>query len=69
MQDKVYVAGAAVRDGRLVTNGGRVVGCTAIAETLSEAVRNAYKIADQVRFENKFCRRDIGAKAMAAKEA
>ena len=69
VQDKVYVAGAAVKDGRLVTNGGRVVGCTAIAETLSEAVRNAYKIADQVRFENKFCRRDIGAKAMAAKEA
>ena len=69
VQDKVYVAGAAVRDGRLVTNGGRVVGCTAIAETLSEAVRYAYKIADQVRFENKFCRRDIGAKAMAAKEA
>ena len=69
VQDKVYVAGAAVRDGRLVTNGGRVVGCTAIAETLSEAVRNAYKIAEQVRFENKFCRRDIGAKAMAAKEA
>ena len=69
VQDKVYVAGATVRDGRLVTNGGRVVGCTAIAETLSEAVRNAYKIADQVRFENKFCRRDIGAKAMAAKEA
>ena len=69
VQDKVYVAGAAVRDGRLVTNGGRVVGCTAIAETLSEAVQNAYKIADQVRFENKFCRRDIGAKAMAAKEA
>ena len=69
VQDKVYVAGAAVRDGRLVTNGGRVVGCTAIAETLSEAVRDAYKIADQVRFENKFCRRDIGAKAMAAKEA
>ena len=69
VQDQVYVAGAAVRDGRLVTNGGRVVGCTAIAETLSEAVRNAYKIADQVRFENKFCRLDIGAKAMAAKEA
>lgn len=69
VQDKVYVAGAAVRDGRLVTNGGRVVGCTAIAETLSEAVQNAYKIADQVCFENKFCRRDIGAKAMAAKEA
>ena len=69
VQDKVYVAGATVMDGRLVTNGGRVVGCTAIAETLSEAVRDAYKIAEQVRFENKFCRRDIGAKAMAAKEA
>ena len=69
VQDKVYIAGAAVRDGRLVTNSGRVVGCTAIAETLSGAIRDAYEIADQVRFENKFCRRDIGARALAAKEA
>ena len=68
IQDKVYVAGAAIKDGQLVTNGGRVVGCTAVAETLPEAIRDAYEIAGQVRFENKYCRRDIGARALAAKE-
>ncbi|MBQ3374162.1 MAG: phosphoribosylamine--glycine ligase [Oscillospiraceae bacterium] len=66
--NKVYVAGAAIKDGQLVTNGGRVVGCTAVAETLPKAIRDAYEIADQVCFENKYCRRDIGARAMAAKE-
>jgi phosphoribosylamine--glycine ligase len=68
VQDKVYIAGAALEDNRLVTNGGRVVGCTAVAETLPDAIRDAYEIADRVRFENKFCRRDIGARALAAKE-
>ena len=69
VRDRVYVAGAAVKDGQLVTNGGRVVGCTAVADTLPEAIRDAYDIAAQVRFENKFCRRDIGARALAASEA
>ena len=68
VRDRVYVAGAANRDGRLVTNGGRVVGCTAVADTLREAIRDAYEIADQIRFENKTCRRDIGARALAAAE-
>ena len=69
VRDRVYVAGAAIKDGQLVTNGGRVVGCTAVADTLPEAIRDAYDIAAQVRFENKFCRRDIGARALAASEA
>ena len=69
VSDRVYVAGAAVKDGQLVTNGGRVVGCTAVADTLPEAIRDAYGIAAQVSFENKFCRRDIGARALAASEA
>ena len=63
---QVYVAGAARKNGRLVTNGGRVVGCTAVADTLQDAVRGAYAVADQVSFENKYCRRDIGARALAA---
>ncbi|MBR4165392.1 MAG: phosphoribosylamine--glycine ligase, partial [Lachnospiraceae bacterium] len=63
---QVYVAGAARKDGRLVTNGGRVVGCTAVADTLQDAVRGAYAVAAQVSFENKYCRRDIGARALAA---
>ena len=69
VRDKVYVAGAAVKDGQLITSGGRVVGCTAVADTLPEAIRDAYSIAAQVSFENKFCRRDIGARALAASEA
>ena len=69
VRDRVYVAGAALKNGGLVTAGGRVVGCTAVADTLPAAIRDAYELAGQVRFENKFCRRDIGARALAATEA
>lgn len=64
--DRVFVAGAAIKDGRLVTNGGRVVGCTAVADTLKEAVKAAYELASQVSFENAVCRHDIGARALRA---
>ena len=66
VEKNVYVAGAARRDGVLVTNGGRVLGCTAVAGTLSDAIRDAYAIVEKVRFSNAFCRRDIGARAMRA---
>ena len=66
VKDNVYVAGATIKDGRLVTSGGRVVGCTAVADTLPEAIKEAYEIADKVTFENRYCRRDIGARALAA---
>ena len=68
IRDRVYVAGAALKDGRLVTNGGRVLGCTAVAESLPRAIEAAYALADQVKFENAFCRRDIGQRALCAKE-
>ena len=64
--DKVFVAGAALKDGRLVTAGGRVVGCTAVADTLAEAVEGAYALAGRVHFENAYCRRDIGQRALRA---
>lgn len=66
VRDQVYVAGAKLQDGQLITSGGRVVGCTAVADTLPDAVHAAYQIAGQVRFENAFCRRDIGARALKA---
>ena len=66
LRQQVYVAGAAWKDGTLVTNGGRVVGCTAVADTLPQAIRAAYAIADSVKFENAFCRRDIGQRALRA---
>ena len=66
IREQVFVAGASVKDGVLVTNGGRVVGCTAVAETLEDAIRNAYALAGQVRFENAYCRKDIGQRALLA---
>ena len=56
----VYVAGAARKDGKLVTSGGRVLGVTAVAESLAEAQKEAYGLADRIGFENKYCRSDIG---------
>ena len=63
-----YIAGAREKDGVLVTAGGRVAGVTAAAETLLEAVREAYRLAEGVQFANRYCRKDIGAKALEAWE-
>ena len=60
----VYVAGAALQDGKLVTSGGRVLGVTATAETLEEAIREAYRMGDTIAFDNKYFRHDIGRKAV-----
>ena len=66
IREHVFVAGAAVKDGVLVTNGGRVAGCTAVAGTLADAIRDAYALVGQVRFENAYCRKDIGQRALLA---
>lgn len=63
---QIYIAGAKLKDGRLVTGGGRVLGVTAVAPTLSEAVKNAYDAASDVKFENEYMRDDIGARALKA---
>ena len=61
-----FVAGAALKDGKLVTSGGRVTGTTAIADTLAEAVTEAYRLSDGVKFENAYRRSDIGKRALEA---
>ena len=61
-----FVAGAKLENGKLVTSGGRVTGTTAIADTLPEAIREAYRIAEGVKFENSYCRTDIGQRALQA---
>jgi len=66
--DSVYVAGAVLKDDLLVTNGGRVLGATALADTLPDAIAAAYKLVERIRFDNAFYRRDIGARALKAKE-
>ena len=62
-----YVAGAKLDgDGRLLTGGGRVIGLTAVEDTLSQAIEEAYRLAGKVHFENAYCRRDIGQRALRA---
>lgn len=62
----VYVAGAAQKDGQLVTSGGRVLGVTAVADSLKDAIREAYAMAETIQFDNRYYRHDIGARALEA---
>ena len=55
-----FHAGTKFKDGEIVTNGGRVLGVTALGDTLKEARANAYKAVDWVDFDNKYYRHDIG---------
>ena len=64
----VYISGAKLEDGKLLTNGGRVLGVTAVANSLEKALQNSYHMVEQIHFDNAFYRHDIGAKALAAKE-
>ena len=62
----VYHAGTALKDGKLVTNGGRVLGVTATADTLPQALKKAYAASENIHFEKLHKRSDIGARALAA---
>ena len=64
--DEIYVAGAKLADGKLVTSGGRVLGVGATAPTLQEALAKAYERVEGVSFEGAHNRHDIGAKALIA---
>ncbi len=68
LADNVYVAGAVEKDGRLLTAGGRVLGVTAVEDTLSGAIQAAYRKVQDISFDNAYYRRDIGAKALLATE-
>ncbi|WP_284642164.1 phosphoribosylamine--glycine ligase [Paenibacillus silviterrae] len=60
----VFHAGTAVKDGQIVTNGGRVIGVTALGKDIAEARNKAYADADRIRFEGKHYRTDIAKKAL-----
>ncbi|TAA52634.1 phosphoribosylamine--glycine ligase [Shinella sp. JR1-6] len=66
---KVFHAGTALKDGQLVATGGRVLNVTAVAATVAEAQKAAYQALDQVEWDNGFCRRDIGWRAVAREKA
>jgi len=62
--DKIFHAGTALQDGRLVATGGRVLNVTATGATVAEAQARAYALARQVPWENGFSRSDIGWRAV-----
>ena len=64
--EQIYVAGAKLDGDCLLSAGGRVLGITAVRDTLAGAIDAAYALTDKVDFENGFCRRDIGQRALAA---
>lgn len=61
-----YVAGAKLEGDTLVTSGGRVTGTTAVADTLKDAITEAYRLADGVQFTDSYRRSDIGQRALQA---
>ncbi|HCM92700.1 MAG TPA: phosphoribosylamine--glycine ligase [Lachnospiraceae bacterium] len=56
----VFHAGTKLNNGKVVTNGGRVLGVTALGDDLKQARKNAYEAAGWIEFDNKYCRSDIG---------
>jgi len=65
--DNAYVfhAGTKQSDGKILSNGGRVLGVTALGDTLESAIANAYVASEKISWPNKFCRKDIGKKGLA----
>ena len=63
---EIYVAGAKLADGKLLTNGGRVLGVTATAGNLTAAIAKAYAATEQIHFQNAYYRKDIGQRALRA---
>ena len=65
---QVYVAGAKLEGEKLLTSGGRVLGVTAVAESLPAAIDAAYADVEKIHFSNAYFRHDIGARALKALE-
>ena len=64
--EEIYIAGAKKDGEKLLTNGGRVLGAVARAETLPAAIEKAYALAERIHFDNAFYRKDIGQRALKA---
>jgi phosphoribosylamine--glycine ligase len=60
----VFHAGTSLAEGRLVNDGGRVLGVTAIGDTLKGAIDRAYRAVDKIHWEGAYYRSDIGRKAL-----
>ncbi|MCF6369802.1 phosphoribosylamine--glycine ligase [Rhizobium halophilum] len=67
--EKIFHAGTAMKEGQLVATGGRVLNVTAAGATVAEAQAKAYALIELVEWENGFCRRDIGWRAIMRENA
>ena len=67
-RDFVYVAGACVKDNKLLTSGGRVLGVTQISDSLKSAVNKSYEVVKKIHFDGAYYRNDIGRKAIIQEE-
>ena len=67
MYDDAYVfhAGTKKQNKKIITNGGRVLGVTALGDTLESAIKSAYSVAEKIFWENKYSRTDIGKKGLS----
>jgi len=66
-KDRVFVfhAGTKKEDGKILTNGGRVLGVTALGDSLEIAITNVYSAVNKISWPNKYCRKDIGKKGLS----
>jgi phosphoribosylamine--glycine ligase len=62
---KVFHAGTALKEGQVVTDGGRVLGVTALGNSISAAKLQAYTAVKNIRFSGAWCRKDISDKALS----
>ena len=60
----IFHAGTKMQDKKITTNAGRVLGVTALGDTLKSAIDNAYAITEKISWENKYMRTDIGKKGL-----
>ena len=60
----IFHAGTKIQDKKIITNGGRVLGVTALGDTLESAINHAYNVTEKISWENKYLRRDIGKKGL-----
>lgn len=65
---KVFLAGVEAKEGKLLTNGGRVLCATALGNSVFEAQQQAFKLAEQIQWVGRFYRRDIGYRAVAREQ-
>jgi phosphoribosylamine--glycine ligase len=63
---EVYVAGAKLDNGKLLSAGGRVLGVTSVGDSLEGAIKESYKNVEKVHFGNAFWRKEIGQRALKA---